>query len=389
MNRRQVLRIAGGGVIAAAVAPLSGCSSELPAQALAAWREPDPQAELRCWVLSHAILAPHSHNLQSWLVDLSEPDVITLRMDLTRLLPETDPYSRQMVMSQGTFLELLDQAARQRGYRAEMTFFPEGVFGPGAPDHRPTARIRLVQDASVSPDPLFAQLFRRHTNRAAYEMRAPEARAIEAIRASTAGFPVTVGFVGPEQDKVLQSHRDIALDAWRIELTTPRTLLESYKVLRVGPEEIARHRDGISMNSPMLRFLVAAGLFDRTRPSDPDSAAVTGQIKDFAARMKATPSFFWMVTDSNDRVTQLLAGRAYVRAQLAATAHGLSMHPLQQALQEYPEQAGSHAAVHDLLGAERPRQTVQMWARLGYGPAIGPAPRRGLDAHVVPLCKST
>jgi hypothetical protein len=45
-----------------------------------------------------------------------------------------------------------------------------------------------------------------------------------------------------------------------------------------------------------------------------------------------------MTTEDNARTTQLLAGRAFVRAQLAATAQGLSMHLLQQALQGYPEQ---------------------------------------------------
>jgi hypothetical protein len=44
-------------------------------------------------------------NLQSWLVDLSTPDEILLRCDLARLLPETDPASRQIMMSHGTFLE--------------------------------------------------------------------------------------------------------------------------------------------------------------------------------------------------------------------------------------------------------------------------------------------
>ena len=91
-----------------------------------------------------------------------------------------------------------------------------------------------------------------------------------------------------------------------------------------------------------------------------------------------------MLSQANDRVTQLLSGRAYVRAQLAATAHGLSMHPLQQALQEYPEQAKSFANIRQQLGLAQPAQTVQMWARLGHGPAVGPAPRRGLDAHVMP-----
>ena len=118
MSRRDVLRLIGGGMIAAATVPLTSCSSALPDEAIAAWRGPGEEKDVRRWILAHAILAPHSHNLQSWLVDLREPDVITLHMDLTRLLPETDPYSRQMCMSQGTFLELLDMAARERGLRA-------------------------------------------------------------------------------------------------------------------------------------------------------------------------------------------------------------------------------------------------------------------------------
>ena len=87
-------------------------------------------------------------------------------------------------------------------------------------------------------------------------------------------------------------------------------------------------------------------------------------------------------TERNDRITQLQTGRAYVRAQLAATAQGLSMHPLSQALQEYPEQAPHYKAVHQLLGAAEHGHTVQMWTRLGHAPAIGPAPRRGLEAHL-------
>ncbi len=59
------------------------------------------------------------------------------------------------------------------------------------------------------------------------------------------------------------------------------------------------------------------------------------------------------------------------------------MHPLQQALQEYPEQAGPYTAIHRLVGAQTPGQTVQMWARLGYAPPVGAAPRRGLDAHLI------
>jgi hypothetical protein len=167
------------------------------------------------------------------------------------------------------------------------------------------------------------------------------------------------------------------MQAWRIEMTTPRTLLESYKVLRIGPAEINEHRDGISVNDPLLRLITGIGLFDRTQASAPDSSAVTGQIDEFNANLATTPAFFSLITQVN-------AGRAYVRAQLAATAQGLSIQPLSQALQEYPEQAEPYAAIHALMDAPQPQQTVQMWTRLGYAPAIGPSPRRGVDAHTLP-----
>jgi hypothetical protein len=81
------------------------------------------------------------------------------------------------------------------------------------------------------------------------------------------------------------------------------------------------------------------------------------------------------------------AGRAYVRAQLAATAHGVVMQPLQQALQEYPQQAQPHVRIHRLLGADSGTRTVQMWARVGHalpGAApVTPAPRRGVQAQLV------
>jgi hypothetical protein len=392
MERRSFIWLAGGGVVLAATAGLAGCSSELPPEAVQAWSGPVGDGggnggDARRWILSHAILAPHSHNLQSWLVDLRQSGEIILYCDQTRLLPETDPWSRQIMMSQGTFLELLDLAARQKGLRADIELFPQGEFDARKVDSRPTARIRLSPDAAVEPDPLFGQIFKRHTNRQAYEPREPAAGALQAMAASVAPrltpAAVRVGFVGAAQPDALQNHRAIAMDAWRIELVTPRTIMESYKVLRVGPSEIAQHRDGLSINTPMVRALAALGLFDRTKAPGPEDRATTGQINDFNAKITTTPAFFWMVTEGNDRKTQVNSGRAYVRAQLTATAQGLSMQPISQALQEYPEQARPYAEIHALLHAPPPRHTVQMWARLGYAPPIGPAPRRGLEAHIL------
>nr|WP_309246736.1 hypothetical protein [Ramlibacter montanisoli] len=143
MDRRNFLRIAGGGVVLAATA---GCSSALPADALAAWNGPAAgDADVRRWVLSYALLAPHSHNLQSWLVDLRTPGEILLFCDLQRLLPETDPRSRQILMSQGTFLELLDIARASAGSARRSRCFPRANSARTGPMHVPSRAFACIR----------------------------------------------------------------------------------------------------------------------------------------------------------------------------------------------------------------------------------------------------
>jgi len=384
MDRRKFIRVAGGGFVVAAATASAGCTQHMPAAAIEPWKGPDQEADVRRWMLGYAILAPHSHNLQSWLVDLRTPDEILLRCDLARLLPETDPFSRQIMMSHGTFLELLDIAARERGLKADISLFPEGPFGPSTLDQRPVARIRLVADPAVSRDPLFAQILNRRTNRSAYEpTRRVPPEAWQAMSESVKPSSLRFGFVGLDQPDALRRHRAIAAEAWRIELTTPRAIMETYKVLRVGAAEIEQHRDGLFVLDRIPVLMSQVGLFDRSKPPAPDDYATTSQIKDFNAKLDSTPGFLWMVTDGNDRPTQVNAGRAYVRVQLAATAAGIALQPLQQALQEYAEQAKPHAEIRSLLDASPPNRVVQMWARAGFAPPVGPAPRRGVDAQLV------
>ena len=128
MQSRQFIRLAGGGIAAAAgTAAVTGCSSfaEVPSAAVAAWQGPEGEQDLRRWVLSYALLAANPHNLQPWLADLGREGEITLRLDPQRLLPATDPFGRQILMGAGAFLELLAMAAAERGHRAEWELFPE------------------------------------------------------------------------------------------------------------------------------------------------------------------------------------------------------------------------------------------------------------------------
>lgn len=394
MQRRSFIRLVGGGVVlAAAPGLLTGCSAfDVPASAVAAWSGPTQDSEIRRWAMSYAILAPNPHNMQPWLADLRTPGEIVLRLDEKRLLPATDPYGRQILMGAGAFLELLSMAAAELSYRADITLFPEGEPGPVL-DAKPFARVRLVADASVPRDPLFAQILKRRTDRRAYDAsRNITSADLAQLSSSVAGMRLTFGVAGRADgisaDKPqLEAIRAIAKEAWRIELTTEAPMMESMRVLRFGSAEIDRHRDGIVITQPMLVTLAKLGLVDRSKFPAPDSQTTTGQIKEFNAITDATPAYLWIVTEGNSRTQQVLAGRAYVRANLAGTAVGLAMHPNEQALQEYPQMAQQYQAIHTLLGAPAPRYTVQMLARVGYlpstTPVAKPAPRRGLDAHLL------
>lgn len=391
MHRRRFVRTIGGCAIAAAV-PLSGCSSlaaGIPDSANAAWSPDAHSDDPRIQALSWAILAPNPHNRQPWLMELIGTDEIVVHIDKTRLLPDTDPFGRQILIGTGAMLGLLDIAAAEFGYRTETTWFEKGEFA-NAIDDRPVARVRLIKKTTIAAEPLFQHITNRRTVRGAYDGdRMPGVDIESDLAALSAGSALSAGVVSraesPEHSADISS---LAKRAFSIELLNPETFMESMRLLRIGSREIEKHRDGINITSPFLVVLARVGLFDRTKSPAPDSSIMKRQIGDFEAVVDSTPAFFVLTSEDNTRVTQLKVGKAYIRAQLLATARDLVMHPLSQALQEYPEMSEAYRDAHRLLlpvdanGAA----TVQMLCRIGYLPAGESlpvaSPRRGLDAHL-------
>ncbi len=392
MKRRNFIRLAGGGTVAAATFSLGGCiSSDMPPQAVEAWKGPaNSETEPRRRALAYAITAPNPHNLQPWLVDLREPNVITLRTDPQRVLPETDPYGRQIMVGHGTFLELLVMALAEQGLKADVLLWPQGEMPAELKDWRaamklPVARITISPGAAK--DVLFAQILNRHTVKVNFDTTktVSEANLQSILKANIASRMQSGGTV-QEQRMVLL--RKLTLDSAFVELGTPRTNLESIKLARVGPDEILQNRDGISINSPMVRALTAFGQFDRSIPTPPGSTAEKKFIERFDGTSKTAMGFVW-ITGGNTRANQVEAGRTYVRLQLQATALGIGMHPLSQALQEFPEMKTNYEQAHQLIvGKAAPRSptddTVQMLCRIGYAPEPAPAtPRRALEKFIV------
>jgi hypothetical protein len=376
MQRRDFLRIVGGGVILAALPSQSGeAHASDPA---APWATATQQTgDVRHWALAHAILSPNPHNRQPWLVDLAGTDQVLLFCDPERLLPETDPFSRQIIIGLGAFIETFVIAASQRGRSVEVKLFPNG-FPADRIDHRPVAQ--LVMSGSAVADPLFAHVLARRSVKAPYDM----ARAIPAtaIAALTNAPRTELHAIKVETDPAAVGViRDIMSRAGLIEVMTPRTWQESVRLMRIGQSEIATNPDGISLGGPVIEQLLASGRISREVMADTSSPVFRAGTERYTASTAATPAAIWYATPSNTRIDQINAGRAWMRIALAAVGEGLSLHPMSQVLQEFPEMAQELAAFHHHVGVRAPAR-VQMLARVGYGPDARPTPRWPLQTRI-------
>jgi nitroreductase len=379
MNRRNFLKTIGGSgiVLAASAAGLTQCD-QMPDEVLAAWKNPASDLEMREWVLSYALLAPNPHNMQAWIADLRQADRITLYADKDRLLPHTDPFSRQVMIGQGTFMELLVIAATQKGYTADISLFPKGAPDPSQLDISavPIAHIDFSKHPVSTPDPLFAEVLNRHSNKQGYTEKRLSTAHMQTLTDSALMKAQSVQLFNNEVD--VTPLRDFARDAMMIEIETPRTLRESVVRTRIGADEIRKHRDGIDLHGPLFWWLDAFGAMSDEKAMTPGTMAHQGGIDYALGWANATYSMGVLISPDNTRQDQIAAGRNYVRLNLLATRLGVSMHPVSQVLQEYPEMLALQQKFNthlSITGTER----VQMFFRIGYQTSPSPSPRRPLS----------
>lgn len=350
-----------------------------PKGALQPWRDADSlYSDAMRRALSYAILAPNPHNRQPWVVSLESETEAMLHYDPERLLPVTDPFHRQIVIGLGCFLELFSMAATAFGYRSDIRYFPLGA--PGAVlDGRPIAHLSLHKEPDVVSHRLFVQALLRHTNRNPYDTSRSIDNEILQRLGGAATDGVWVGVVG--DGGRLTALRTLTRDAMRKEIATPEAYGESIDLMRIGRSEIEANPDGIALSGALLETLSLVGILTRNKLSDPTSSAYQIGLDMMDEAAMSSMGFVWITTMGNDRITQIKAGRAFMRLALQATADGLALQPMSQALQEYSAMAPFFATVHDLL-IDRPGMRVQMLARLGNAADIDPAPRWPLKSRV-------
>lgn len=368
VTRRQMMTLIGGGTVLAAAGG-AALTAATDAAATRPWTVAGTQDDPRLRALSYALLAPNPHNRQPWMARLDGKDEITLYRDEARNLPETDPYDRQLTIGMGAFIELLRMAAGEEALKATTTLFPNGS-APG----QPIAHIRLT--GGGAPDPLFAHVLARRTNRNPYDMARPvTATTLDDL---TASDPLAGGTSDGTEVTAL---RQLSLDAMLAEMHSPGAHRESVNLMRIGGREIAANPDGISLSGPGIAIASTMGIVTCEKLLDKTSQAFRQGEEMQRNAFHATPAFVWIKTPGDTRHDQIAAGRSWLRLHLDATARGLALQPVSQSLQEYADMRPYYDHVHARLAPDGER--VQMLGRIGYGPDTSPAPRWPLETRLI------
>lgn len=314
------------------------------------------------------LLAANGHNMQPWIVrlDRNNENVFYLYADADRMSPMADPGARQMMVTQGTFLEYVSVAGRALGYPATINLFPDGTYDEQhlaqSMTAKPVARITLGR-AAAQKTPLFDAVYIPDTNRTAYRptpLTAAQKRAFEALQATDVK---TIVYGDPKNTTTL---RKIALDSAVIEAHTARVMKEAGAIFRANEYQKNQTRYGFSFEgqgTSGLQLYFMQGLITLLPFLNSSSAASDLMIQSTRTELAHTPAYAMILSASNSRTDQVRSGMVYSQLNLTASSLGLAVQPVSQALEEYPEMQKQYTDIHDKYAPDG--QTIQMLVRVG------------------------
>ncbi len=299
----------------------------------------DPRVRLA----AGGLLAASGHNMQPWKIrlDPSDPMAFYLYADRSRTTGEVDPYARQMMVSQGTFLEYAAVAGEKEGWSVGIRLFPEGAYDESrlaeSMDAKPVAKITLTK-AQAKSGPLCDALFLPDTNREAYRPEKLSSAQSAALASLSEGGAASVKVFQDPPD--LKKIGEYAMKSAEIEAGVGRVMEESRLIFRANEREKNRFRDGFSVegqgtSGPMVHVL--QGLLTVFPSLNTGDAAAQNFIRSTRTSVGRTPAYAVIVTSENSRAAQVESGRLYSRLVLTGHTLGLAMQPLSQVLEEYPE----------------------------------------------------
>lgn len=325
----------------------------------------DPRIQL----VAHGLLAANGHNMQPWIIRLDKEDsmVFYLYADSDRLTSEVDPFARQLMITQGTFLEYVNIAGDKIGYETNIEIFPQGEYDEQnlveSMKSTPVARITLSK-TDPQNNPLYEYMFLQDTNRGAYTSTKLTSEQIKFLEDINTDPNISIKIFQDEEN--LNNLGSYAMQAANIEANVPRVMKESAVIFRANEYQKNEYRYGFSVEGQGTTGLmkhIMQGLLTLFPSINGEKSATNMYIQSAQTSVDNTPAYALIITNDNSRTNQVKSGMIYSNMILTAHQYGLVMQPLSQALQEYPEMKEPYENIHSDYAIEG--EVIQMFVRMG------------------------
>lgn len=258
-------------------------------------------------VVDLARQAPSVYNSQpwSWRID---GNALELYGDWKRLLPETDPRGRELVLSCGVALHQAQVAAHGLGWQTEVARLPEGS------DSALLARIKLSPAQPTSSDlQMLDTLHQRRTDRRQFSSWLVPDERLAKLAATAEGWGA---IATPVTDANLRRQVETLLDdAAAVQAGDPSVLREQSNWVDRGG------LDGIPSTVIPDQVAVPGGRF------------APGALEDHDLEDEKSDGLVVLSTLHDDRRSWLQAGEALDDLWLEATRSGLAVLPLTQVVE--------------------------------------------------------
>jgi ribosomal protein S13 len=325
----------------------------------------DPRIQLA----AHGLLASNGHNMQPWKIrlDKNNPGVFYLYADSELLTSQVDPAARQMMVTQGTFLEYVNIAGDELGYSVTIGLFPEGDYNEQKLSEsmktKPVAKVTLTK-TNPKINPLYNFIFLPDTNRAEYLSTGLTSEQIKQLENTNADADLSIKIFQDKEN--MNKLNNYAMQGATIEADVDRIMKESENIFRANEYQKNKYRYGFSVEgqgtSGIMQHIMQ-GVVTVFPGMNSGKAASDTFVQSTRKSVNNTPAYALIVTEDNSRSSQVKSGMLYSRLILKAHQLGLVMQPLSQALEEYPEMKKPYSNIHHDYAPDG--NTIQMLLRLG------------------------
>jgi len=271
--------------------------------------------------IAYGIRAASSHNSQPWKVELINSNTIKLYADMDKALNVVDADNKQLLMSQGTFIESYKQAAINFGYEVNVTYSDINFD-----EQRPLiATIELNKKSNINTEDVIS----RSTYDAIYlEDYINLTKTLDESISVYPGIKYTI----IESSSDVEKLESVLLEATIIESKDEAAAKELLNVFRWTEWEKNEQRYGLSLNTLPVMLKPFIQPIMKSLSGDWEAFGDSG-ISQFKDRLDKQTKYILLKADNPSDLEYLYSGQIYQNLILEISEYDLR--PAMQALENF------------------------------------------------------